>query len=96
MLGTDKFEGDDLEWRIKYAASVAAELPIEYDPTFHVDFLGIYIPTADTIKDNDLFFSPGFRIGKRYDAGFSMQFPLTGPSDDVAKFSFVIDLQARF
>ncbi|NIP39116.1 MAG: DUF3943 domain-containing protein [Candidatus Dadabacteria bacterium] len=96
IINSDKFEDDDVEWRIKYAASMAAELPIEYDPTFHVDFLGIYIPTADTIKNNDLFISPGFRIGRQYDAGFSMQFPLTGPSDDVAKFSFVIDLQARF
>lgn len=96
IINSDKFEDDDLEWRIKYAASLAGELPIEYDPTFYVDFLGIYIPTADSIKNNDLFISPGFRIGKQYDAGFSMQFPLTGPTDDVAKFSFVIDLQARF
>lgn len=101
-LGTDiimnsaKFEDDDVEWRIKYAASIAAELPVIYDPTFYVDFLGIYIPTADSIKNNDLFVSPGFRIGKQYNAGFGVQFPITGPSDDVAKFSFVIDLQARF
>lgn len=96
IINSDKFEDDNVEWRIKYAASLAAELPIEYDPTFHIDFLGIYIPTADSIKNNDLFFAPGFRIGKKYDAGFSMQFPLTGPTDDVAKFSFVFDLQARF
>lgn len=96
ILGADKFEDDDLEYRIKYAASLAAKMPVQYDPTFHVDFLGIYIPSADTIKNNDLFISPGFRIGKQYDAGFSVQVPLTGPSDDVAKVSFVIDLQARF
>jgi hypothetical protein len=96
IMGSDKFEKDDFEARIKYAASLAAEMPLIYDPTFHVDFLGIYIPSADTIKKNDLFVSPGFRIGKQYDAGFSVQFPVTGPSDDVAKISFVIDLQARF
>ena len=95
-MNSAKFEDDDVEWRIKYAASIAAELPVIYDPTFYVDFLGIYIPTADSIKNNDLFVSPGFRIGKQYNAGFGVQFPITGPSDDVAKFSFVIDLQARF
>jgi len=96
IINSDKFEDDDVEWRIKYAASIAAEMPVTYDPTFYVDFLGIYIPTADTIKKNDLFVSPGFRIGKQYNAGFGVQFPITGPSDDVAKVSFVIDLQARF
>ncbi len=96
IINSDKFEDDDVEWRIKYAASIAAEMPVTYDPTFYVDFLGIYIPTADTIKKNDLFVSPGFRIGKQYNAGFGVQIPITGPSDDVAKVSFVIDLQARF
>lgn len=96
IFNSDKFEGDDIEARIKYSTSFAAELPITYDPTFYIDFLGIYIPTADDIKQNDLFISPGFRIGKRYDAGFAVQVPLTGPSEDVVKVSFVIDLQVRF
>ncbi len=96
IVNADKFEGNSTEARFKYYTSIAATLPFVLNPTLYTDLLGIYIPTADDIKQNDILISPGIRIGEKYVAGFAVQVPLTGPSEEVAKISFIIDLQARF
>ena len=96
IVNADKFEGNDTEARFKYYTSIAATLPVALKPTLYTDFLGIYIPTADNIKQNDILISPGIRIGEKYTAGFAVQIPITGPSEEVASITYIIDLQARF
>ena len=102
-LGTDyifnaeNFEGNDFEFRLYYGAAGGVNVPIKLiTPTVFVEFDG-YTLTSDNIdRKTDLFITPGIRFGKRISPGFAVQFPVAGPTSDIAEADFIFDFQIRF
>ncbi len=96
IANAKNFEGDSFELRIKYGTALGFSTCIPTTPTFFVEFEGYTLATSAGTKKNDLFITPGVRLGKKYSPGFGLQIPLTGESADIAKVDFIIDFQARF
>src|SRR5574341_415827 len=95
IANAENFEGDSFELRIKYGTALGLSTCIPATPTFFVEFEGYTLPTTPG-KKNDLFITPGVRLGKKYSPGFGVQVPLTGETADIAKVDFIVDFQARF
>jgi hypothetical protein len=95
IANAENFEGDSFELRIKYGTALGLSTCFPTTPTFFVEFEGYTLPTSEG-KKNDLFITPGVRLGKRYSPGFGLQIPLTGETADIAKLDFIVDFQARF
>lgn len=102
-LGTDfifnaeNFAGNDFEFRLDYGVAGGVNVPIKLiTPTVFVEFDG-YTLTSDNIdRKTDLFITPGIRFGKRISPGFAVQFPVAGPTSDIAEANFIFDFQLRF
>lgn len=92
----ERLEGDSFEFRLKYAAAFGITIPIEYTPIIFTEFDGYSLFTADTFDKTDLFVTTGFRFGDRFSPGFAIQVPISGPTDDISKFSYMFDLKIRF
>jgi len=60
------------------------------------EFDGYTITTDDINDKTDLFVTPGIRFGNRFSPGFAVQFPVSGPTSDIADADFYFDLQLRF
>ncbi len=101
-VGTDwvfnarNLEGNNFEFRLKYHAAVGANIPIPTSPVLFAEFNGYSQLTADTFGKNDYFFTSGIRLWKKYSPGFAVQLPMSGPSTDVARISYLFDFQLRF
>lgn len=96
VLNASKLEGNDFEYRFNYAATVGANFPIILAPVLFAEFNGYTQPTADTFEKTDLFFTGGFRFGRKFNPGFGVQVPLHGPDEEISKVGFIIDFQVRF
>lgn len=96
VLKADKLEGNYFEQRFKYGAAMGVNIPIELKLVLFVEFDGYTQPTASTYDDTDLFITQGIRFGEKFSPGFSIQFPLSGPTDDISKLSILGDFQIRF
>lgn len=102
-LGTDfifnaeNFAGNDFEFRLDYGVAGGVNVPIKLiAPTVFVEFDG-YTLTSDNIdRKTDLFITPGVRFGERISPGFAVQFPVVGPTSDIAEANFIFDFQLRF
>ena len=101
-LGSDfitrakRLEGDSFEYRLKYSTAVGAILPNSFKPTIFAEFNGYSLLTADTFDKTDLFITTGIRLGNRFNPGFAVQIPISGPTDDIARFSYMIDFRINF
>ena len=96
IANAENFEGDAFEVRIKYGTALGLSTCIPTKPTLFVEFEGYTLASSNQGKKNDLFITPGVRLGKKYSQGFGIQIPLTGETADIAKLDFIIDFQARF
>jgi len=101
-LGTDfifnakNFEGQDFELRLNYHTAAGVNVPMPGSPIVYCEFDGYTITTDDTTGKTDLFITPGIRFGGKYSPGFAVQFPVEGPTSDIATVDFVMDFQLRF
>lgn len=96
IANAENFEGDAFEVRIKYGTALGLSTCLPTTPLFFVEFEGYTLASSNQGKKNDLFITPGVRLGKKYSPGFGIQIPLTGETADIAKLDFIIDFQARF
>ncbi|MEM7007882.1 MAG: hypothetical protein AAF462_01980, partial [Thermodesulfobacteriota bacterium] len=97
MFNAENFEGNSFEFRLNYSAAAGVNVPINIiSPTVFLEFDG-YTLTSDNIdRKTDLFLTPGIRFGKRISPGFAVQFPVAGPTSDIAEADFIFDFQLRF
>ena len=97
IFNAENFAGNDFEFRIDYGVAGGVNVPINLiTPTVFVEFDG-YTLTSDNIdRKTDLFVTPGIRFGKRISPGFAVQFPVSGPTSDIAEADFIFDFQLRF
>jgi Domain of unknown function (DUF3943) len=102
-IGTDfifnakEFQGDSFDFRLDYGAAAGVNVPVKYiTPTVFVEFDGYTITTDDINDKTDLFVTPGIRFGQRFSPGFAVQFPVSGPTSEIADASFYFDFQLRF
>ncbi len=96
VLNADRFEGDFVEWRIKYSLALGYNLPVQYKPTFFLEFDGITLATANSVQGTDLFITPGFRFGNRVSPGFAVSIPISGETASISDASYVFDVRVRF
>lgn len=97
IFNAENFEDDNFEFRLDYGAAAAVNVPINIiTPTVFVEFDGYTITTDDTNDKTDLFVTPGIRFGERFSPGFAVQFPVSGPTSNIAEVDFIFDLQLRF
>ncbi len=97
IFNADNFQGNSFDFRIDYAAAAGVNVPIELiSPLVFVEFDGYTITTDDINDKTDLFVTPGIRFGKRFSPGLAVQFPVAGPTSDIADADFYFDLQLRF
>lgn len=101
-FGTDfitrarRLEGDSFEFRLKYSAAVGINFPVAYNPIVFTEFNGYSLLTADSFDKTDLFVTTGLRFGNRFSPGFAIQIPISGPTDDISKFSYMVDFRINF
>jgi len=97
IFGAGNFEGNDFENRFTYHAAAGLDIPAPGSPTVYLEFDGYTFTTYDSEgSGTDLYVTPGLRFGRKYSPGFAVQFPVSGPSKDVAKADFIFDFQLRF
>lgn len=96
ILNADILEDDFLEWRVKYSFAFGLNIPVDYNPTFFLEFDGLTLATADNFESTDLFITPGFRIGERIAPGFAVQIPVKGQTASISDASFIFDVKLRF
>jgi hypothetical protein len=97
IFNAENFQDDSFEFRIDYSTAAGVNVPIQLiTPTVFVEFDGYTITTDDTNSKTDLFVTPGIRFGERFSPGFSVQFPVSGPTSDIAKVDYIFDFQLRF
>ena len=81
---------------MNYGASIGANIPVLASPVLYAEFDGYSLLTADAGDKTSLFVSSGVRLGRKFSPGFGIQVPVSGPDSDVAKLSFLADIQIRF
>jgi hypothetical protein len=97
IFNSENFEGDNFEFRVYYGAAAGVNVPIPIiTPIVFLEFDGYTLPSVDTGGKTDLFVTPGIRFGKKISPGFAVQFPVEGPTSDIAKADFIFDFQIRF
>jgi len=97
IFNAENFQGNSFDFRIDYSAAAGVNVPIELiSPLVFVEFNGYTITTDDVNDKTDIFVTPGIRFGKRFSPGFAVQFPVAGPTSDIADSNFYFDLQLRF
>ena len=97
IFGAKNFEGNNFENRFTYHAAAGLEVPVPGSPMLYFEFDGYTFTTYDSGgSGTDLYVTPGLRFGRKYSPGFAVQFPVSGPSKDVAKADFIFDFQLRF
>jgi hypothetical protein len=97
IFNSESFEGDNFEFRVYYGAAAGVNVPIPIiTPIVFLEFDGYTLPSVDTGGKTDLFVTPGIRFGKKISPGFAVQFPVEGPTSDIAKADFIFDFQIRF
>lgn len=96
VQNADELEGDQFETRFRYSTAVGINVPYEFSPVIFTEFDGYTMVTADTFAKTDTFISAGMRFGERYNPGFTILVPVSGPTADVSNVSFVVDLKVRF
>ena len=97
IFGAKNFEGNDFENRFTYHAAAGLAVPVPGSPMLYFEFDGYTFTTYDSGgSGTDLYVTPGLRFGRKYSPGFAVQFPVSGPSRDVAKADFIFDFQLRF
>lgn len=96
ILNADRFEGDFVEWRIKYSLAMGYNFRVDYRPTLFVEFDGITLATANRVQGTDLFITPGIRFGNRVSPGFAIIVPIKGETASISDASYVFDVKIRF
>ena len=97
IFNAEEFQDQNFEFRVDYSAAAGVNVPIKYiTPTAFVEFDGYTITTDDINDKTDIFVTPGIRFGERFSPGFAVQFPVSGPTSDIADADFYFDFQLRF
>lgn len=95
VLNAGKLEGNDMEFRVKYGAATGVNIPTLTSPSLFAEFNGYSLLTANETKKMQLFIAAGFRFGRKYSPGFTIQVPITGPDEQISSMSLGFDFQVR-
>jgi Domain of unknown function (DUF3943) len=96
IFHANHYEGQDFEFRINYHAAAGVNVPMTGSPTVYCEFDGYTVTSQESPGNTNLFLTPGIRFGNKYSPGFAVQFPVDGPTKDLADVDFITDFQLRF